>query len=395
MLGGSTVQGRPFATETAFPTWLELALNAVDDSTQWNAINCGGISYASYRLAPILDEVLDHDPDLIILYTGHNEFLEERTYESLKQFPPIVARMAHALGELRTMQLLRNILVRQTNKEATSRWVAGSEVKTRLDIAGGLADFTRNEKWRSNVIQHFEITLERMLNRCRQANVPVIICVPASDVLDTPPFKLERAPGLTPKASEEINQLWGLASRADAASKDRINASAKILILDPQHAGAAFVRGRLLYDQRRFDEAKKWLQTARDWDVCPLRAPSEIQQVVKRLAQEYQVPCLDTSGKLGALVDSGLPGGLAFVDHVHPTVASHQKIGLWLLELTAAGGFVELPEGWRSRVDAAFRTHLGSLGEEYFVRGKQRLEGLRQWAAGRAGELSVDSGNMD
>ncbi|MCA9224767.1 MAG: SGNH/GDSL hydrolase family protein, partial [Planctomycetales bacterium] len=77
-LGGSTVQGRPYSTETSFTAWLELHLKAADDRREWNVINCGGVSYASYRLTPILRETLAYQPDLYILYTGHNEFLEER-----------------------------------------------------------------------------------------------------------------------------------------------------------------------------------------------------------------------------------------------------------------------------------------------------------------------------
>ena len=77
-LGGSTVQGSPFAIETAFSTWLELSLQAAEPKRQWDVVNCGGVSYASYRLVPILEEVLGYEPDLIILYTGHNEFLEDR-----------------------------------------------------------------------------------------------------------------------------------------------------------------------------------------------------------------------------------------------------------------------------------------------------------------------------
>ena len=75
-LGGSTVQGRPFAIETSFTTWLELSLQAAAPNTKWRVVNCGGVSYASYRLAPIMEEILAYEPDLIILYTGHNEFLE-------------------------------------------------------------------------------------------------------------------------------------------------------------------------------------------------------------------------------------------------------------------------------------------------------------------------------
>ena len=83
-LGGSTVQGRPFKIETSFTTWLEISLQAADPSRQWQVVNCGGISYASYRLVPILREVLDYQPDLVVLYTGHNEFLEDRTYDHIK-----------------------------------------------------------------------------------------------------------------------------------------------------------------------------------------------------------------------------------------------------------------------------------------------------------------------
>ena len=76
-LGGSTVQGHPYSLETSFTSFLEIALHEADPARRWRVVNCGGISYASYRLLPILHECLQHDPDLIILCTGHNEFLED------------------------------------------------------------------------------------------------------------------------------------------------------------------------------------------------------------------------------------------------------------------------------------------------------------------------------
>ena len=51
-LGGSTVQGRPYSIETSFTSWLELSLQAADPSRAWEVVNCGGVSYASYRLLP-------------------------------------------------------------------------------------------------------------------------------------------------------------------------------------------------------------------------------------------------------------------------------------------------------------------------------------------------------
>ena len=90
-LGGSTVAGRPYTVETALSSWLKLLLEYAQPSRPWEVINCGGVSYASYRLVPILDEILKaYQPDLIILYTGQNEFLEDRTYEHVKSLPKAV-----------------------------------------------------------------------------------------------------------------------------------------------------------------------------------------------------------------------------------------------------------------------------------------------------------------
>ena len=59
-------------------------LMGCDPSTTYQAVNCGGVSYASYRLAPLVKEVLAYQPDLVIVMTGENEFLEDRTYQSVK-----------------------------------------------------------------------------------------------------------------------------------------------------------------------------------------------------------------------------------------------------------------------------------------------------------------------
>jgi hypothetical protein len=108
-LGGSTVQGRPYSIETAFGAWLELTLKAAQPNRPIRVVNCGGISYASYRLVPVLREVLGYQPDLIILYTGHNEFLEDRTYGDLKNMSAVTAASMKA-SRLRAFPLLRRLV---------------------------------------------------------------------------------------------------------------------------------------------------------------------------------------------------------------------------------------------------------------------------------------------
>ena len=150
-LGGSTVQGRPFTTETSFTTWLELSLEAADTTRTWEVVNCGGVSYASYRLVPILEEVLGYEPDLVIIYTGHNEFLEDRSYGHIRDRPAVVTRILEAASRLRTFVVLRHGVIRLTSAQtapAEGKPVVPAEVDAVLDQGEGLEFFRRDPKWR-------------------------------------------------------------------------------------------------------------------------------------------------------------------------------------------------------------------------------------------------------
>src|SRR5688500_13227058 len=105
--GESTVHGHPWTTDTSFTTFMELGLKEADPSRDWEVINCGGVSYASYRLTPIVQECLNYQPDLFILCVGHNEFLEDRTYSHIKNTPAILAVPQKLFSNLRTYTLFR------------------------------------------------------------------------------------------------------------------------------------------------------------------------------------------------------------------------------------------------------------------------------------------------
>ncbi len=168
VLGGSTVQGRPWSVETSFGTWLELALKAAAPDTDYQVINCGGISYASYRLVPIMQELLDYEPDLFVIYTGHNEFLEDRTYSRLKQTPKPLIRLHELLLNLRSYELANNS-IQSRRTERTSRPELPPEVQARLDFHDGLASYHRDDTWREGVLAHFRHNLQTMVQMAKQA----------------------------------------------------------------------------------------------------------------------------------------------------------------------------------------------------------------------------------
>ena len=61
-VGGSTTYGRPYTHKVSFCGWLQAYLEAADPTRKWEVINVGGITYASYRVARMMNELVDYVP---------------------------------------------------------------------------------------------------------------------------------------------------------------------------------------------------------------------------------------------------------------------------------------------------------------------------------------------
>ncbi|HAY80955.1 MAG TPA: hypothetical protein DCY79_14205, partial [Planctomycetaceae bacterium] len=273
-LGGSTVRGRPYQTDTAFARWLELELATCDPSRTYEVVNCGGLSYASYRLRVLLDEVLQYDPDLIVLATGHNEFLEDRTYDAIKSRSKWRAWFEDRANRLRLVTTTKALLGRATptSKSSSGKVVLGDQVETRLDAPGGYGTYHRDDAWQQDVISHFDISVRAMVNRCREAGVPLILVRLGSNLRDTAPFKSEHPEDL---ALPQENAWQGAFEEATSLEQDApeqaLEAYQRAETIDGEYALLAFRIARVLDRLGRYEEAAAYYQKARDLDVCPLR----------------------------------------------------------------------------------------------------------------------------
>ncbi len=381
-LGGSTVQGRPFGIETSFTTWLEINLRAADPSRTWRVVNCGGISYASYRLVPILQEVLGYGPDLVILYTGHNEFLEDREYGHIRDIPPFVSRPCELLMETRTYNLLRETFGRSP---ADERPVLGPEADAMLDYKGGLEKYHRDETRRRGVIEHFGYNLRRMVGMCREAGVAVLLVNPVSSLRNCPPFKSEHRDGLTAEQLRRWESLRREAGRQLGTNPFRaVDLLRRASAIDDQHADLHYLLGRCYDAMGRPEQARRAYIRAKELDVCPLRMLEPMHRIVLDAARRSRAPLLDARKLIERRSRDGIPGGYLLLDHVHPSIPGHRLIADALTEELIGRGIVHPAAGWKRRRYERARRHLASLDDFYFARGQERLEAVRKWAAGRA-----------
>ena len=379
VLGGSTVSGRPYTVETAFSAWLQLFLQYADPSKTWEVINCGGVSYASYRLVPILEEVIEsYSPDLVILYTGQNEFLEDRTYAHVKNLPAAVTKPYALASQLRLFNVIRSAYWKVTGKVSAesimeTRAILPAEVDALLEHEGGMEHYYRDADWHAGVLDHYRFNLDRMCATAKKAGVPMILMNPAENLRDQPPFKSEHRAGLS---ETEQQQFEGFLT--DDLAEDALK-------IDPLYADAHFQHAKKLEREGDLEGARAAYIRAKDEDVCPLRMLESMHALVNEVAARHQVDLLDVQKETQAVSSGGIPGNSEFLDHVHPTIGGHQFFAKLLFEKMDAMGEVTIPsENWMAEVGPTLQSHAQSLGAEYFRQGDIRLENLRQWARGRS-----------
>jgi len=364
-LGGSTTYGRPYDDSTSFSNWLRELLPAADQGKNWQVLNAGGISYASYRVAKLMEELIHYQPDLFIIYTGHNEFLEERTYRELRELPPLVRSTAALLAKTRTWTAMTSALQRlDDSPEAGNedRYRLSSEVDAILDQSVGLDGYQRDDVLQQNVIKHFRISLENMVTMARSVGARVIFVKPASNLKDCSPFKSQNTAGLSKANSQRSWELLNMSKPLVWQQQWEmvVHFLDQAIALNPDSADLRYRRGQALFALGRIDEAKKEFVIARDKDVCPLRALTPIGEIVAEVAREQQVMLVDYEELLEERMLStkkhSILGEEFFLDHVHPTIEGHKLLAVALLETMSDQGLVHPDPDWRdgalSRVSA-------------------------------------------
>lgn len=363
--GESTTYGHPFDGQTSYSRWLEDLLKTSCPEKNIEVINVGGISYASYRIVHLVKEGLSYNPDLVIIYVGHNEFLERRSYSSLFQQGSLVISLRSHLEYLRIYKGLETLLspiinkVRPTsigsnqkpttsNSRLPGRTLLNDEATTILDKSAGLDLYYRDEEFSNGVVQHFAYNLKQMISLCDAAEVPVILVETPSNLKDFSPFKSEHEKNSSQseraRIERKLNEIKYLVSQRQY--QKAIAELNEIESKDPLYALTYFLKGKALEGEGLDEEARLNFVKARDLDVCPLRATSPIIESIRRIADENRINLIGFSDFVDSYAKkhgstSGIPGDESFLDHVHPTIELHQALAALLFQRIEKMGLVK------------------------------------------------------
>ncbi len=418
--GGSTTYGSPYDGKASFSRWLEDLLKVSVPGKDFEVINAGGLSYASYRIVHLVREALLYQPDLCVIYTGHNEFLERRTYSNLFAQGPFLISVRSALEKLGIYHALKAILtpvlgtlgkgprigteaapqetgdnqsIPADSQEGTDGAHLPSEVATILEEGViGPEVYVRDDAFSDQVIRHFAFNLEKMITLCQEAGVPVILVEPASKLNDCPPFKSQHGPGLEHDQKQILNKqrdtvavLLKEKRFSEALSVIEANIQA-----DPLFAEYHYFKGKALLGLGRNSEALHAFVKARDLDVCPLRCITPLENQIRAVGISsgvFLVPfrdyVLQNARETGDR--NGVPGNESFLDHVHPTLELHQRLAELILKGMIDHGLI-VPSHALTEHDHAtiYRNGEAAFDRNYLAMKDLRLGRLLMWAGQNA-----------
>lgn len=340
-LGGSTTYGRPWDDNMSFCGWLRRFLVAADPSREWEVINAGGISYASYRVTALMEELVGYQPDLFVVYTGHNEFLEERTYREVRELPRAVVEATAVLGHTRLFTALRRAVT-----TARDRIMFRDQVADRLSRSIGPEDYHRDDTGREAIRAHFRFNLVRMVSLARAAGSEISFVMPASNLKDMGPFKSEIS--LPPALAGDWLRRFD-ESLAEADPARRLAQLDALASEEPRYAALHYERGRALLALERPEQALQAYLRAEEEDVVPLRMLPSMADDLRATARRFDVPLVDFAALLEernrAQLGHSILGKEWFPDHVHLTVEGYRLLGLQLLgHLHDRGVLARLPD---------------------------------------------------
>lgn len=399
--GGSTTYGHPFNWQTSFPRWLQELLNSCENGIRYEVINLGGISYASYRIIPLMKESLGYQPDLFIVYTGQNEFLERRSYSGLIDRSPLLLSIEATLEKLRLYQALKNILNRQAKSSSdrkvddkstppppSTKTILQDEANAILDRSSGLDMYHRDDRFAQGVVSHFRHNLNALITLSESSKIPIMFVSPASNLRDFSPFKSEHDPSLSARDKTSLDKKIDEADKLVKSGnfQDAIDSMAQIFTKTTEHALANFILAKALDGAGRNVEARDHYIRARDLDVCPLRATSPIETEVYAVTASRKTPLVDfrkhvEDNALQNGIRTGLAGAESFLDHVHPTVALHQKLAELIMAKMLESGMIKTCRNLsREMVESLFNNVMESLGKDIFVMRDLNLAKTLKWA---------------
>lgn len=298
--GGSSAAGFPYGKWASLAGMLSHRLKRSEPDREIEVISTAMSAINSYALLDFADEIIAIDPDAVLIYAGHNEYLGVLGVGSAYGAgrSPAYTRILLNLRRshlFRAMQLAYGAVTRAPNSDAQQSGTLMARIARDRAIAYGSPVY-----WAG--VEQFSRNLSALLGRYAKANVPVLIGSLVSNENGLSPFISEAGNETSLKALREL--------KPDAEPAEN-------------SADGFFTIAQQLERAGSTAEARDSYRWARDLDALRFRAPTEMNQVIRDVAAATGATVVEVEAALTNASRNGVIGNSLMLEHLHPNLRGY------------------------------------------------------------------------
>jgi tetratricopeptide (TPR) repeat protein len=338
-LGESTMQGFPYEYNATAPSFLRDRLESQIPGTRCEVINVGLSAVGSYVVRDFLAELLNYQPDLFVIYVGHNEFYGAYGPGSAVAIkgPAWLTRASLRLLRFKTYLLARDVYTWVAEKLTAK---PSARETTMMGQMVGNAEIPYGSPIYREALATYVANIREMIALARQHHVPVLFSTVVSNINDRPPF----ISVFSPATSAEQRVRWGLleaggdslmsAGNTEGAAGSFREATA----IDSTNASGFYRLGKALAAGGLYDEAFRALTRAKDLDALRFRASEEFNSALLTVCGEEGAAVSRIDSAFAAASPHGLPGHELILEHLHPNIGGYFLMAkTWAHDIRADG----------------------------------------------------------
>ncbi len=328
-LGASTTVGYPYWYNGSFPTFLRDRLQMIFPEKAIEVINLGMTATNSFTVVDMARDVVEYEPDLIIVYDGHNEFYGALGISSNES--PGNSRWL-TQSYLRLLHLRTFVLLRDVYGLAAGLFRSRATVPSRGTMMEKLSHgnyIPYGSRTYRVALSMFEGNLAELTTLCRKNGIPLIVSTQVSNLRDQPPLLPGNSTGRTPENGVTFNTLLNLGlARLRNGKIDSALASFRGAVLqDSLRGDAHFLVARCLDSLGDRNSARAEYVRARDYDQLRFRTSSDFNEAIRVLENDRDVFVLDMERVFQDHSPDSLIGNTLMMEHLHPNSFGYFLMG--------------------------------------------------------------------
>ena len=337
--GGSTAAGFPYGRWGSLQGMLEQRFKRLYPNKEIEIINTAMAAVNSYTLLDFVDEIIEQQPDLVLIYAGHNEYLgimgvgsafaaKGGRLATLLHLTFKNWRLYQLLQQFYTLTFADDTQLTKENKTLMSQVAKEKEIAFGSDLyQQGIEQFTGN--------------MSLILEKYQAVGIPVVLGDLVSNESDQVPFS-------------SVGKVDWQAYKSSLSKENSPTEIARLnnMISREGNAENYYKLALNLKFLARYKEAKEAFILAKDYDLLRFRAPSQFTAVIKNLAGKYDASLVDVQAMFNDNSTNSIIGNKLILEHLHPTVEGYFLLAEAYAELIVKKNYINLPSAIYSRSQA-------------------------------------------